>query len=190
MVSTPVETRDEAARVVAYTIDPAHSVVEFTVKHMMFSNVKGRFTKVNGEILFDEADPVRSSVIATIDAASVDTGDPNRDAHLRSPDFFDVGRYPVLTFKSTRVEPTGRPGEYRIVGDLTIRDQTREVVLDTTYLGEGKDPWGNRRIGLSATTTVNRKDFGLHWNAPLEAGGVLVGDQVKINLEIQAVQKA
>lgn len=99
MVSTPVETRDEAARVVAYTIDPAHSVVEFTVKHMMFSNVKGRFTKVNGEILFDEADPVRSSVIATIDAASVDTGDPNRDAHLRSPDFFDVGRYPVLTFK-------------------------------------------------------------------------------------------
>lgn len=190
MAATPVDASRTAAGVVTYTIDPAHSVVEFTVKHMMFSNVKGRFTRVNGEILFDEADPTRSSVTATVDAASVDTGDPNRDAHLRSPDFFDVERYPVLTFQSKRIEPTGREGEYRIVGDLTIRDQTREVVLDTTFLGEGRDPWGNRRIGFSATTTVNRKDFGLHWNTPLETGGVLVGDWVKINLEIQAVQKA
>ena len=172
-----------------WEIDPAHTMVEFGVRHMLVSTVKGRFTKFSGTIHMDEDNPTQSRVEASIDVSSIDTGDEQRDAHLRSPDFFDVARFPNITFKSRRIE--GLEGDaYRVVGDLTIRDVTREVVLDVTYAGKAKDPWGNLRAGFTAETTINRKDFGLTWNVPLEAGGWLVGDKVRIMLEVQAVQKA
>lgn len=173
-----------------YQVDPAHSAVEFAVKHMMFSTVKGYFRKIGGEIVFDQADPTQTSVTATAEAASVDTGDVNRDNHLRSADFFDAEHYPTLSFVSKRVEPHGREGTYRVIGDLTIRGVTREVAFEGTYEGTGTDPWGGTRVGFSATTTINRKDWGLNWNAPLEAGGVLVSDQVRINIDVQAVKKS
>ena len=135
----------------------------------------------------DAEDPTRSSVRANVKTTSVDTRDSNRDAHLRSPDFFDVERFPEITFVSKRVDLRGE-NEARVVGDLTIRDVTKEVVFDASFLGQGKDPWGNTRVGFSASTTVNRKDYGLNWNVALEAGGWLVGDQVKIVLEFQAVR--
>lgn len=185
--SSPASTPEG---VVTYQIDPTHSVVEFGVKHMMFSTVKGRFAAVAGEIQLDEANPTRSAVTAEIETASVDTRDANRDGHLRSPDFFDADNSPKITFASRSVEPTPQEGQYRIVGDLTIRNVTREVQLDAAFLGKGTDPWGGTRIGLTATTAINRKDYGLNWNAALESGGVLVSDQVKINLEIQAVKKS
>src|SRR5579884_3387893 len=172
-----------------YQVDPAHSVVEFAVKHMMFSTVKGYFRKVSGEIVFDEVDPARSSVTASAEAASVDTGDPNRDNHLRSADFFDAEHFPTLTFVSKRVERQ-HDDTYRVVGDLTIRGITHEVAFEGTYLGKGTDPWGNTRVGFTATTSINRKDWNLTWNAPLEAGGVLVSDQVRINIDVQAVKKS
>lgn len=173
-----------------YEIDHTHSNAEFGVKHMMFTTVKGRFGKVVGEIQFDEADPTRSAISASAEVASVATGDPQRDGHLLSPDFFDAERYPVISFRSRRIEPNGGENEYKIIGDLTIRDVTREVVLDASYMGQGPDPWGGTRAGFNATTTVNRKEFGLQWNVPLEAGGFLVGDSVKISLDIEAVKKA
>ncbi|MBX6773334.1 MAG: polyisoprenoid-binding protein [Chloroflexi bacterium] len=177
-----------ATGTVLYTIDPAHTMVEFTVRHMMVTTVKGRFTRVSGEIWFDEADPTRSSVTASVEVASIDTGDPNRDTHLRSADFFEAEKYPTITFTSRRIEKTG-PDTYRVIGDLTMHGVTREVVFDATYFGQAKDPWGGTRIGLSATTTINRRDFNLNWNVALEAGGVLVSDQVRINLDVQAVRK-
>jgi polyisoprenoid-binding protein YceI len=189
MASSPTTPSRTSSGTATYQIDPSHSVAEFVVKHLMFSTVKGRFSKVSGEIKLDEADPTNSSVSAEADVASVDTGDPKRDGHLRSPDFFEAEKYPALTFISRRVERAGNGDTYRVVGDLTIRDVTREVTFDTTYLGQGTDPWGGTRVGFSATTTINRKDFGLNWNAPLEAGGVLVSDQVRINLEVQAVKQ-
>lgn len=190
MASSSATAGREAVGTSTYRIDPAHSVVEFAVKHMMFSTVKGRFSRVNGEIQLDENDLTKSSVAATVDVASVDTGDPNRDTHLRSPDFFDVENHPTLSFRSRSVEPLGQTGTYRVVGDLTIRGVTREVAFEASYLGKGTDPWGGTRIGITATATINRKDFGLNWNAALEAGGVLVSDQVRMNLDIQAVKSA
>lgn len=172
-----------------YQIDPMHSHVEFGVKHMMFTTVKGRFGKVSGQIQLDEADPTRSAVTATAEAASVDTGDAQRDGHLRSPDFFDAEQYPVIVFASRRIQPSGSDGRYKLVGDLTIRDVSREVALDASFLGEARDPWGGVRAGFSATGAVNRKDFGLQWNVPLEAGGFLVGESVTINLEVEAVKQ-
>jgi len=172
-----------------YEIDPTHTIAEFSVKHMMFTTVKGRFGTVSGEIAFDADDPTHSSVVATAEVASIDTHEPQRDAHLRSPDFFDAEHYPVLRIESRRVEPTGRDGEYRLIADLTIRGVTREVVFDASYLGTVTDPWVGQRIGISAAASINRRDFGLHWNMALEAGGVLVGDVVKINLEIEAVRR-
>jgi polyisoprenoid-binding protein YceI len=168
-----------------WAIDPSHSLVEFGVKHMMFATVKGRFTGVRGTINLDEADLSRSSVRVEIDAASIDTRDERRDAHLRSGDFFDAETYPVLTFKSTRVEPAG-PDRLKVTGDLTIRGVTRQVTLDATINGRGVTPWGNEVAGYSAETQINRKDYGLNWNAALESGGVLVGDTVKIALEVEA----
>lgn len=175
---------------VTYQIDPAHSVVEFSVKHMMFSTVKGKFTSVAGEIVFDEGNPAASSVSATADAASVTTGDQNRDNHLRSADFFDAESHPTLSLVSKSIEPTNHQGTYRVVGDLTMHGVTREVVLEAAHLGTGTDPWGGTRAGFTATTTINRKDWDLNWNAPLEAGGVLVSDQVKITLDVEAVKKS
>jgi polyisoprenoid-binding protein YceI len=168
-----------------WTIDPAHSSVEFAVKHMMFATVKGRFSDVKGTITLDEQDLANSSVEIEIAVASIDTRDEGRDAHLRGPDFFDADTYPTATFRSTRVEPAG--GEnLRITGVLQIRDVSKEVVLDATFNGRGTSPFGPQVISYSATTTINRKDFGLNWNAALETGGVLVGEEVRISIEIEA----
>lgn len=170
-----------------WQIDPAHTGVEFAVKHMMISTVKGRFGSVSGTITLDEADLSGSSVEVEIEAASIDTRQEQRDEHLRSADFFDVENFPQLTFRSRRIEATGS-GRLRIVGDLTIRDQTREVVLDATDEGRGKDPWGNEKAGFTAQTSIDRRDFGLTWNAALETGGVLVANEIKITLEVQAAK--
>lgn len=172
-----------------WQIDATHASVEFAVKHLMLVTTKGRFTGVNGTIVADEADPTRSTVEVTIDAASIDTRNEQRDTHLRSPDFLDVEHYPTITFRSRRVEPLGGD-RYRVVGDLTIRGVTREVVLDATFHGRTKDPWGNERAGFSAQATIDRRDFGITWNLPLEAGGVVVGNEVKIAIEIEAVRQA
>jgi polyisoprenoid-binding protein YceI len=171
-----------------WTIDPVHSIAEFAVRHMMVSTVKGRFRSMEGTLTLDEQHPERSSVVASIDVASIDTAEPDRDAHLRSDDFFNAERFPKMTFRSTRVEMTGE-GRANVYGELTIRDVTKEVVLDTELEGRTKDPWGNERIGFSATTELNRKEFGLRWNQVLETGGVVVGDRVKVNLHIEAVRK-
>jgi len=172
-----------------WNIDAAHSGINFSIRHMVVSKVRGRFAKYSGTVDLDDGDLTRSFVDVTIDAASIDTGTPQRDAHLRGPDFFDVEKFPELRFRSTRIESVARD-RYRVVGDLTIRDVTREVSLDVEYGGRAKDPWGNERIGFIATATLDRKDFGLRWNQLLEAGGVLVGDRVDIDLEVQAVKVA
>lgn len=171
-----------------WVIDPTHTVVEFAVKHMMFATVKGRFGKVEGTIEADLDDLTTASINATIDAASIDTREEQRDAHLRSADFFDVEKFPTITFQSRRI--TRRPdGQYDVEGDLTIHGVTRPVTLVTAVTGSGKDPWGNIRAGFSAQGQLNRKDFGLTWNTVLEAGGFLVGDEVKISIEVEAVRQ-
>lgn len=174
-----------------WNLDGAHSQVEFSVKHMMFTTVRGRFREVEGTIRLDTETPQDSSVEISIAVASLDTGVADRDAHLRSGDFFDVEEHSTLTFRSRRVEGSvGNPGDtFKVVGDLTIRGVTREVVLDARFEGTGTDPWGGTRAGFSARTTIDRRDFGLTWNQALEAGGVLVGAEVKIDLQIQAVQR-
>lgn len=173
---------------VTYDIDPAHSAVEFGVKHLMIATVTGRFRKFSGVVAFDRVDPSRSRVEADLEAASIDTDVAQRDDHLRSADFLDAPNHPALTFRSRRVEPTG-PDAARVVGDLTIRGLTREVTLDVEKEGEAKDPWGNDRAAFVATTAFSREAFGLTWNAALEAGGVLVGDKVKVTLRIQGVAR-
>lgn len=170
-----------------WQIDRAHSGIEFVVRHLMVSKVRGRFADFAGTIHVAEA-PEQSSVEVTIQAASIDTREPDRDAHLRSPDFFDAERFPVLTFRSTSLEPAG--GErFRLHGDLTIRDVTRPVVLDAEFEGVGADPWGGVRAGFSATTEIDREDYGLTWNAALETGGVVVGKKVRIEIEVEAVRQ-
>ena len=171
-----------------WNIDASHSTVGFSIRHMVFSKVRGRFLKYTGAVSLD-ADLAKSSVEVSIDAASIDTGTEQRDNHLRSPDFFDVATFPELTFRSTRVEDLG-DDRLRVIGQLTIRDISREVVLEVERAGEGKDPWGNQRMGFIAKTSIDRKDFGLKWNQMLEAGGVLVGDRVDIELDVQAVNAA
>ena len=171
-----------------WNLDPAHSVAEFKVKHMMISNVKGHFTKLSGAMTRDESDPANSRVEALIEAASIETRDAQRDTHLKSPDFFHAEKFPTLSFKSSRISVV-RDGELAVEGDLTIRGITRKV----TFSVEGptppaKDPWGNTRVAVSATTKINRKDFGLTWNAALETGGILVGDEVTITLDVQFVK--
>jgi polyisoprenoid-binding protein YceI len=171
-----------------WNIDPAHSVAEFKVKHMMISNVKGHFTKVTGAFTLDESTLTNSKVEALIEAASIETRDAQRDAHLKSADFLEVEKFPTLSFKSTRVSLV-RDGELAVEGDLTIRGITRKVVF--TVEGPtppAKDPWGNTRVAVSATTKINRKDFGLTWNTALETGGILVGDEVTITLDVQFVK--
>jgi polyisoprenoid-binding protein YceI len=171
-----------------WNIDVTHSAVQFHVRHMIISKVHGRFAKWSGALQLDTADLTRSSVAVTIDAASIDTQVADRDAHLRSPDFLDVAAHPAITFTSKRVEKAG--AGYRVVGDLGIRGTVREVVLEAEFAGTGKDPWGNQRAGFSARTTIDRRDFGLTWNAALEAGGVLVGEKVEISIELEAVAQA
>lgn len=173
-----------AASVRTLAIDKAHSEVGFEVRHLI-SKVRGHFADFEGTITFDAAEPRNSKVDVTIQAASIVTNEPNRDAHLKSDDFFAAATYPVLTFVSTAITSAGTDA-YRVEGDLTIHGVTRRVVLEADYLGEAKDPWGREKVAFEARTTLNRKDFGLNWNAALETGGFLVGDQVTVRLSIQA----
>jgi polyisoprenoid-binding protein YceI len=173
-----------------WNLDPTHSHAEFKVRHLMISNVKGSFLKIAGTLTLDESDLTKSSAEATIEVASIDTRDAQRDGHLKSADFFEAEKYPTMSFKSTKVTVTGA-AEGTVEGDLTIRDVTKPVVFEV----EGptpptKDPWGNLRVGVSATTKISRKEFGLTWNAPTEAGGVMVGDHVTITLEAEFVKAA
>ena len=177
-----------ATRTTTWNIDPAHSVAEFKVKHMMIANVKGHFSKVAGVLVHDESDRTKSRVEATIEAASIETRESQRDTHLKSADFLHVEKFPTLSFKSTDIK-VADDGELKVHGDLTIRGITRKV----TFAVEGptpptKDPWGNTRIAISATTKINRKDYGLTWNAALETGGILVGEEVAITLEAEFVK--
>jgi polyisoprenoid-binding protein YceI len=172
-----------------WSLDPSHSSVEFAVKHMVISSTKGRFHTFAVDAEIDEANIAASRATVTIDAATVDTRDQRRDDHLRSSDFFDAENHPQITFVTKRLEPRGK-SEYRIVGDLTIRGVTKEVALDGDVSGPVTDPWGGTRLGLSASGKVNRKEFGLVWNAALETGGVLVGDDVKMSIETELVKAA
>src|SRR5689334_667540 len=171
-----------------WNIDPSHSAIHFSVRHMVVSKTRGRFTKWNGQIAFDPDDAGASKVEVTIDPASIDTADAQRDAHLKSADFFDVEKYPQATFRSTRVEDLGGD-QYRITGELTVRGVTRPVAFDALFEGAGKDPWGGERAGFSASLSIDRRDFGLQWNKALETGGVLVGDKVELTLEVEAVKQ-
>jgi len=172
-----------------WNLDAAHTSIDFVVKHMMVTNVRGSFSDVSGVIKFDPASPADASVEVTIGVNSVSTGTEDRDNHLRSADFFEVEKFPNMTFKSTNVEMTG-DSSAKITGDLTIRDVTQSVVLDAEFIGSGVSPFGDTRAGFEATTKINREDFGLTWNQALEAGGVLVGKDIKIMLDVQAVQVA
>lgn len=170
-----------------YTIDSAHSSAYFTVRHLMITNVKGSFPTVKGTIVYDPDNIGASSIEAEIDATSISTGEEQRDNHLRSADFFDVAQYPTITFKSTQVESDG--GDFKVTGDLNMRGVTHSVVLNVDAPSEeAKDPWGHLRIGASAHTKIKRSDFGLNWNAPLETGGILVGDDIKIEIDISAIK--
>ena len=172
-----------------WQIDTAHSAAEFAVRHMMISTVKGHFADVTGTVLMDEANPSASKVTVSIPVASIDTRDAKRDAHLKSPDFFDAEKYPTITFASKRV--TGSiTGEFKLVGDLAMHGVTREVSLDVQAAGRGKDPWGGEVAGFSAKTRINRKDFGLEWNVALETGGVLVGEEITISLDVELKKQA
>lgn len=183
-------TTTTETKTTTWTLDATHSSVELAVKHMMFTTVRGRFKDVKGTIVVDEANPANSNVNVEIAAATLDTGVADRDAHLRSADFLDVETHPTLTFRSKRVEGSfaNEGDKFRVIGDLTIRGVTKEVVLDATYEGTGVDPWGGTRAGIRATTKIDRREFGLTWNQALETGGILVSNDVRIEIELQAVK--
>lgn len=170
----------------AWKLDPAHTLVEFSAKHMMITTVRGRIAEVEGTIYTDEKDPRNSSVEAVLKGASIDTRNEQRDTHLRSADFLNAEAFPEITFKSKR--SIGDAKNFKLVGDLTIRGTTREITLDVEYGGRNTDPWGGERVGFSASGKIDRRDFGLVWNQALEAGGVLVGNDIKINVEVEAVK--
>jgi polyisoprenoid-binding protein YceI len=178
-----------AAGTTTWNIDASHSHVEFSVRHLMISTVKGRFGEVSGKVVTDEGDPSRGQVEVTINAASIDTREAQRDAHLRSADFFDAENFPTLTFKSTRIAKASGD-DLTVTGDLTIRGTTREVVLDVTSEGRVTDPWGGERAGFTAKGKIKRSDFGLTWNMALETGGVVVGDEIKISIDVELVKQA
>jgi polyisoprenoid-binding protein YceI len=189
-MNTTVTAATQSSKPTQWNIDPAHSAAHFSVRHLMISNVRGEFTKISGSALVNSADHTKSLVEITIDAASINTREPQRDEHLRSADFLDVAKYPTLTFRSKRIEPLG-PEEFKVTGDLTIHGVTKEVTFDI----EGptppvKDPWGNIRAGITAAAKINRKDFGVAFNALTETGGVVVGDEVKITIEAELIQQA
>jgi len=185
MTASPATTTTATT---SWNIDAAHSHAEFKVKHMMISNVKGSFSGIKGILQYDEADPGRSSVKAEVPVTSLSTGDAQRDGHLKSAEFFDAEKFPTMSFESSEVKQTGS-GEYAVVGTLTLHGVSKTVSFAVDGpSAPGKDPWGNTRIGLSATTRINRKDFGLTWNSALETGGVLIGEDVQITLEIQFVK--
>lgn len=171
-----------------WEIDSSHSGIHFSVRHMVIAKVRGHFARWSGSLLAEGGDLSRAKVDVVIDASSIDTGVADRDTHLKSPDFLDVATFPEITFKSTRVE-TQSDKALRVTGDLTIRGVSREVVLDVESAGQAKDPWGNLRAGFTAKTAIDRKDFGLTWNTVLEAGGVMVGDRVTIEIDVEAVKQ-
>jgi polyisoprenoid-binding protein YceI len=172
----------------AWQIDNSHSEIQFSVKHMMISTVRGRFNEFTGTVEADEANPTAAKVDVQVKVDSIVTGDAKRDGHLRSPDFFDAETYPYMTFKSTKVERLDET-HGKLYGDLTIRDVTRPVVLDFEYAGQAKSPWGTISAGFSAQTKINRKDWGLNWNVALETGGWLVGDTITISIELELVKQ-
>lgn len=172
----------------SWKIDSAHSEINFTVRHMMIANVRGRFENFTGSVEFDSENPQNSSVEVQIETSSINTRESQRDAHLKSGDFLDVENYPTMTFKSNRIEVLDE-NRGRIHGDLTIKDVTKPVVLDTTYAGQAKSPWGTTSAGFTASTKINRKDWGLTWNVALETGGWLVGEEIKIELEMEVVKQ-
>jgi polyisoprenoid-binding protein YceI len=184
---TPVvETAPDIRGKTAWKLDPSHTLVEFSAKHLMITTVKGRITDVEGTIYADDNDLTQSSVEATLNAKTIDTRTEQRDNHLRSADFLDVEQYPTIGFRSTRIE--GNKEKFALTGDLTIRGVTREITLDVTFEGQTKDPWGGERIGFSASGKIDRRDFGLIWNVLLETGGLTVGNDIKINVEVEAVK--
>jgi polyisoprenoid-binding protein YceI len=189
-MNTAIIAVSQSTKPARWQIDPAHSAAHFSVRHLMIANVRGEFTKLSGGALIDPADPAKSTVEIAIEAASVNTREPQRDEHLRSPDFFDVAKYPSLTFRSTRVERLGAEN-FKLTGDLTIHGVTKEVTFDVEGpTASVKDPWGNIRAGVAASAKINRKDFGLVWNALTEAGGLVVGEEVKITIEAELIQQA
>ena len=188
MTTTVQAPKRAAAGTSTWNIDPTHSTAEFAVKHMMVSTVKGRFKSLSGGVTVNEADPTRSVIDAAIDVASVDTGAEQRDEHLRSDDFFNAAQYPQITFRSTRI--VGKDDDWKLEGDLTIRDVTRPVVLDVEFEGRAPDAYGGERAGFIATTKIRRSEFGVSWNGLIEAGGVAVSDTVKITLNIEVVRQS
>lgn len=189
MSSVAVATRRLEPRAVTYAIDPGHAGAQFKVRHLMVSHVRGELGEVTGEIVLDEADLSCSTVVARIDTTGVDSRNEQRDEHLRSADFLDVARHPFITFRSTAVRPSG-PGRFEVEGELAIRGVARAVTLDAEVSGEIRDPWGNVKRGVTATARLNRKDFGLTWNAALETGGVVVSDAVEVTIEAELTRKA
>jgi polyisoprenoid-binding protein YceI len=184
MIAAPL-----AASADTWQIDPVHTTVGFSVRHMMISNVRGQFTKVAGTITAKDSDPASVKVEATIDTSSIDTRSADRDADLKSANFLDVAKYPTMTFRSKKIEPAGT-GKWKMIGDLTLHGVTKEVTLDVQGPAAPiKDPWGNTRAGASATTKINRKDFGVAWSKVLEAGGAVVGDEVTVSIDVEAVKK-
>jgi polyisoprenoid-binding protein YceI len=188
-MNTAVTTASQSTTPTLWQIDPAHSAAHFSVRHLMISNVRGEFTKLSGSAVINPGDPTKSAVNVTIESASINTREPQRDEHLRSADFFDVANFPTLTFRSKRIEAHGAD-DFKLTGDLTIHGVTKEVTFDV----EGptpsvKDPWGNVRAGITASAKINRKDYGLLWNTITEAGGLMVGDEVKITIEAELIQQ-
>jgi|SRR5712671_2709978 len=185
-MTATVQTAPAAGAKTAWKLDPTHSVVEFSAKHLMITTVKGRIADIEGTIYADDKDFRNSSVEATLKAVSLDTRTDQRDQHLRSADFLDVEKFPEIRFRSTRIQ--GDKQSFKLTGDLTIRDVTKPITLDVEFEGETKDPWGGQRVGFSATSKIDRREFGLTWNQALEAGGVVVGNDIKISIEAQAVK--
>lgn len=184
---TPPNTQAAIAPTGTWNIDPSHSTIGFSVKHMMIATVRGRFAAFSGALAIDDRGD--ASITGVVQSSSIDTNEPQRDDHLRSPDFFDAANHPEIRFASRRVAPAG-DGRYTITGDLTIKGTTREVVLDAEVNGSGVDPYGNERVALEARGQINRKDFGLNWNQVLETGGILVGEKIKITLDLSTVRAA
>ena len=187
MATTQTTARRNAPEAGSYALDQSHSHVSFSARHLMVTKVRGRFPVTAGHLDIAQ-DPTQSSVVATIDVAAVDSGDPKRDEHLRSADFFDAEKYPHVTFRSTKVDDHGN-GEFTLDGELTVRETTRPVTLQGEYLGSQASPWGDTRVGFTAETEINRKDWGLEWNVALETGGVLVGDKIKLTIDAEWVKE-
>jgi polyisoprenoid-binding protein YceI len=185
-MTATIQTDPAAGAKTTWKLDPAHSMVEFSAKHLMITTVKGRIADVEGTIYMDEKDLKNSSVEATLKAASLDTRTDQRDQHLRSADFLEVEKYPEIKFRSTQIQ--GDKQSFKLTGDLTIRDVTRPITLDVEFEGGTKDPWGGDRVGFSASGKIDRRNFGLTWNQALEAGGVVVGNDIKISIEVQAIK--